>query len=87
MSNHTDIQLTPSATFTSDLGLDSLDAVEVVMAIEEEFGIEIPDAEADEINTVAKGMSFRLSLASARVDGVRMEMDNGIGRTRRVVVL
>jgi NADH dehydrogenase (ubiquinone) 1 alpha/beta subcomplex 1 len=48
-------QLSPTATFTSDLGLDSLDAVEVVMAIEEEFGIEIPDAEADEINTVAKG--------------------------------
>ncbi|KAL1413155.1 mitochondrial acyl carrier protein [Vanrija albida] len=45
-------KLTPTATFTSDLGLDSLDAVEVVMAIEEEFAIEIPDAEADAINTV-----------------------------------
>lgn len=67
MSNHTDIQLTPSATFTSDLGLDSLDAVEVVMAIEEEFGIEIPDAEADEINTVAKGESFLPSLVSQQV--------------------
>jgi NADH dehydrogenase (ubiquinone) 1 alpha/beta subcomplex 1 len=38
--------------------LDSLDAVEVVMAIEEEFGIEIPDAEADEITTVQQGMSI-----------------------------
>jgi len=53
-------QLSPTATFTSDLGLDSLDAVEVVMAIEEEFGIEIPDAEADEITTVQQGMSSRL---------------------------
>lgn len=51
-------QLSPTATFTSDLGLDSLDAVEVVMAIEEEFGIEIPDAEADEITTVQQGMSM-----------------------------
>nr|XP_019045427.1 acyl carrier protein [Kwoniella bestiolae CBS 10118]OCF24357.1 acyl carrier protein [Kwoniella bestiolae CBS 10118] len=48
-------KLTPGASFTSDLGLDSLDAVEVVMAIEEEFAIEIPDAEADEITTVQKG--------------------------------
>lgn len=51
-------QLSPTATFTSDLGLDSLDAVEVVMAIEEEFGIEIPDAEADEITTVQQGTSM-----------------------------
>jgi acyl carrier protein len=51
------LQLSPTAAFTSDLGLDSLDAVEVVMAIEEEFGIEIPDAEADEITTVQQGES------------------------------
>ncbi|OCF57058.1 acyl carrier protein [Kwoniella mangroviensis CBS 10435] len=54
-------KLTPGASFTSDLGLDSLDAVEVVMAIEEEFAIEIPDAEADEITTVQKGESVSLS--------------------------
>ncbi|OCF46020.1 acyl carrier protein [Kwoniella heveanensis CBS 569] len=48
-------KLSPNASFTADLGLDSLDAVEVVMAIEEEFAIEIPDAEADEITTVQKG--------------------------------
>ncbi|KAF5356014.1 hypothetical protein D9756_003836 [Leucocoprinus leucothites] len=45
-------KLARSASFANDLGLDSLDAVEVVMAIEEEFSIEIPDAEADEIQTV-----------------------------------
>jgi hypothetical protein len=58
-------QLSPTAAFTSDLGLDSLDAVEVVMAIEEEFGIEIPDAEADEITTVAQGEWGRLSSGRA----------------------
>lgn len=39
------VQVTASSNFTADLGLDSLDAVEVVMAIEEEFSIEIPDEE------------------------------------------
>lgn len=48
-------QLTANSAFTTDLGLDSLDAVEVVMAIEEEFAVEIPDAEADEITTVQQG--------------------------------
>lgn len=48
-------QLTPTASFTKDLGLDSLDTVEVVMAVEEEFAIEIPDQEADAINAVNDG--------------------------------
>ncbi|KAJ7169969.1 acyl carrier protein-like protein, partial [Mycena filopes] len=45
-------RLSPTASFAGDLGLDSLDVVEVQMAIEEEFSIEIPDGEADEIQTV-----------------------------------
>lgn len=44
-------KLQPSSQFTADLGLDSLDVVEVVMAVEEEFGMEIPDAAADEFKT------------------------------------
>ncbi|KAI0274629.1 acyl carrier protein [Gloeopeniophorella convolvens] len=52
-------KLKPTASFAGDLGLDSLDAVEVVMAVEEEFSIEIPDAEADEITTVQQGESHR----------------------------
>jgi acyl carrier protein len=53
--SHLFLQLTPTSSFTTDLGLDSLDAVEVVMAIEEEFAIEIPDEEADAIGSVAQG--------------------------------
>ncbi|KAI0715171.1 acyl carrier protein-like protein [Earliella scabrosa] len=51
-------KLTETASFAEDLGLDSLDAVEVVMAVEEEFAIEIPDAEADEIKTVQQAIDY-----------------------------
>ncbi|KAF9936160.1 hypothetical protein BGZ75_007019 [Mortierella antarctica] len=46
------------ADFNSDLGLDSLDTVEVVMAIEEEFSIEIPDKDADEIKSAANAVDY-----------------------------
>lgn len=45
-------QITPDASFIDDLGADSLDTVELVMAFEEEFGIEIPDEDAEKIRTV-----------------------------------
>lgn len=45
-------EVTPGASMTADLGADSLDLVELIMAIEEEFGIEIPDGEAEKISTV-----------------------------------
>lgn len=51
-------KVTGSARFKEDLDLDSLDAVEVVMAIEEEFCIEIPDSEADKIFSVADAVAF-----------------------------
>ncbi|KAF8168017.1 acyl carrier protein-like protein [Crassisporium funariophilum] len=51
-------KLSVSSSFTKDLGLDSLDAVEVVMAVEEEFSIVIPDAEADEIQTVQQAIDY-----------------------------
>ena len=51
-------QVTPTATFTKDLGLDSLDTVEVVMAFEEEFMIEIPDAEADKIASCEDAITY-----------------------------
>lgn len=50
--------MTESAAFASDLGLDSLDSVELVMALEEEFAIEIPDQEADKITSVAEAVSY-----------------------------
>lgn len=45
-------EVVPEASFVEDLGADSLDTVELVMAFEEEFGIEIPDEEAEKIQTV-----------------------------------
>ena len=45
-------EVTPAASFIDDLGADSLDTVELVMALEEEFGIEIPDEDAEKITTV-----------------------------------
>jgi len=45
-------EVTPEASFVDDLGADSLDTVELVMALEEEFGIEIPDKDAEKIKTV-----------------------------------
>ncbi|KAI8891108.1 acyl carrier protein [Backusella circina FSU 941] len=46
------------AHFVNDLGLDSLDTVEVVMAIEEEFSVEIPDKEADDIKTPKQAVEY-----------------------------
>ncbi|GAB7365977.1 hypothetical protein MBLNU230_g7304t1 [Neophaeotheca triangularis] len=51
-------KLSPNSHFTNDLGLDSLDTVEVVMAIEEEFSIEIPDKEADAIHSVDQAVDY-----------------------------
>ncbi|KFA60694.1 hypothetical protein S40285_05078 [Stachybotrys chlorohalonatus IBT 40285] len=54
-----------TAHFANDLGLDSLDTVEVVMAIEEEFSIEIPDKDADNIHSVEKAVEYILSQPDA----------------------
>jgi acyl carrier protein len=51
-------QLTPDAKFIEDLGADSLDIVELVMALEEEFGIDIPDDEADKLKSVGDAMEY-----------------------------
>ncbi|KAL6346333.1 hypothetical protein AAG906_033129 [Vitis piasezkii] len=59
-------KVTPTANFQTDLGLDSLDAVEVVMALEEEFGFEIPDNEADKINTINVAVDFISSHPQAK---------------------
>jgi acyl carrier protein len=51
-------QITPEANFSQDLGADSLDTVELVMALEEEFDIEIPDEAAEQILTVQAAVDF-----------------------------
>lgn len=51
-------KVTSTSKFGDDLGLDSLDSVEVVMAIEDEFAIEIPDAEADRIASVGDAVEY-----------------------------
>jgi acyl carrier protein len=51
-------QVTPDASFVDDLGADSLDTVELVMALEEEFDAEIPDDQAEKITTVKQAVQF-----------------------------
>jgi acyl carrier protein len=53
-------QITEEASFIEDLGADSLDTVELVMALEEEFGLEIPDEEAEKITTVGLATKYIL---------------------------
>lgn len=51
-------EVTPNAKFIEDLGADSLDTVELVMAFEEEFDLEIPDEEAEKIVTVSDAITY-----------------------------
>ena len=51
-------QIKPEASFVEDLGADSLDIVELIMGIEEEFDIEIPDEDAEKLTTVGEAMEY-----------------------------
>jgi acyl carrier protein len=57
-------QVKPEASFLEDLGADSLDTVELVMAFEEEFDLEIPDEDAEKIKTVGDAINYIKSKAS-----------------------
>ena len=71
-------EVTPDASFVDDLGADSLDTVELVMAFEEEFGIEIPDEDAEKITRVKEAIEYiRLT---------RQGQEISIVTNRRVVV-
>ena len=51
-------EVTPEASFSNDLGADSLDTVELIMELEKEFGIQIPDEAAEKISTVGDAIAF-----------------------------
>lgn len=54
----TEEQVTPEAKFIEDLGADSLDTVELVMAFEDEFGISVPDEEAEKLTSVGEVLTY-----------------------------
>lgn len=58
-------EVAPEASFIDDLGADSLDIVELVMAMEEEFDIEIPDDDAEKIQTISDAISYVRGRAAA----------------------
>ena len=58
-------EVTDAASFIDDLGADSLDTVELVMALEEEFGVEIPDEDAEKMTTVGDAVKYIEKKASA----------------------
>jgi acyl carrier protein len=61
-------EVTPTASFVDDLGADSLDTVELVMAFEENFGIEIPDEDAEKIATVKDAVDYIDKHAKSKKD-------------------
>ena len=75
-------EVTPTASFIDDLGADSLDTVELVMALEEGFGIEIPDEDAEKITTVKDALTY----IEAHLPEVLVSIEVAILEKRRVVV-
>lgn len=68
IAEHLDVEeekITSDSSFVDDLGADSLDQVELVMAFEEEFGCEIPDEEAEKISTLKDAVSFVENFSNA----------------------
>jgi len=63
-------EVVPEAKFIDDLGADSLDIVELVMALEDEYGIEIPDEDAEKIETVGDAIKYIEEHMKIRVRGV-----------------
>jgi acyl carrier protein len=59
-------QVTEEASFIDDLGADSLDTVELVMALEDEFNMDIPDEEAEKLTTVGKALDYVLTRLSKK---------------------
>ena len=72
-------EVTPNASFVDDLGADSLDTVELVMAFEEAFDIEIPDEEAEKIRTVKDAVDYINATRKDRSSLPRRVVVTGIG--------
>jgi acyl carrier protein len=64
-------QIAPEATLAEDLGADSLDAVEIIMAVEEEFGCEIPDEETEKMVTVQDVINLTERAIGENLNGVK----------------
>ena len=64
-------QVNPQASFIDDLGADSLDTVELVMAFEEEFGIDIPDEDAEKMSSVGDAIKYLEETANLRQEYIR----------------
>jgi len=62
-------EITDDASFIEDLGADSLDIVELVMEFEEQFGIDIPDEEAEKITTVGDAIKYIEAKCSSKAEG------------------
>ena len=58
-------EVTPNASFVDDLGADSLDTVELIMALEEEFNVEIPDEDSEKMKTVGDAIKYIEDKATA----------------------
>lgn len=59
-------EVNPDSSFVEDLGADSLDTVELIMEFEDEFGVEIPDEEAEKISTVGEAIAFLENLLAGK---------------------
>ncbi len=59
-------EVVPEASFIDDLGADSLDTVELIMALEEEFGVEIPDEDAEKMTTVGDAIKYVESKSASK---------------------
>ena len=70
-------EVTPDASFVDDLGADSLDTVELVMALEEEFGLEIPDEDAEKITRVREAVEYIQANAKGKKYGCRVGVVTG----------